>query len=104
MPRYLVRIRAKDKQTGRRKTIYGVYSTIVSDWLTGFFPSLRDIRKLYPFLKNVKPVPYKEIFGKEAEAIIEGKEVVLKYPVYVLGSPGSGKSRRRKRKKRRKGK
>ena len=84
MPRYLVRIVAKDKRTGRRKYLYGVYSTIVSDWITEFTPSLKELREKYPSLKQMRPRSFKKIFGKKAEAILDGNELVLKYPLYEL--------------------
>jgi len=102
MAKYLVKITVKDKRTGKSKNLYGVYSTAVNDWIIGLYPSLRNLREIYPNLRKVKPIPYKKLFGRKAEAILEGNKIVLKYPIYEFGS-SKRKSRKRKSRKKKRG-
>ena len=84
MPKYLLSITVNVK--GKRKRIYAGYSTIVSDWITPFYASLEKLREEHPEFKNMKPVSWKHVFGRNAKArIVNGNlELVAYRPVYVL--------------------
>ena len=83
MPRMIVEI---DVRVGEKKaTTYAVYSTIVSDWVSGFHASIEDLVKENKEFENLPVVKYKEFFGDEAEAYVDEEgRLVLKYPVYVF--------------------
>lgn len=90
-----MKLTVKDKKTGRTKNFYGVYSTEARGWIIGLYPSLKELRKIYPSLRRLKPISYKRLFGRSAEAVLIGNKIVLllKVPIFEFGSSRRRKSR-----------
>ena len=73
-----------------KKKYYAVFSTIMMDFLTPFYKSVRALRKDLEDEPEFKALKVGDLLGSDAKATIDGKHIIVRMKVFQLDTK-SGK-------------